>query len=150
MNSFNNMNKKTFAPKKEEVIRKWYLIDVKGKVVGKVATKISELLRGKGKTIFSRSVDCGDFVIVLNAKDVVLTGNKVEAKLYRHHSGYMGGLSETSAKRMLEKKPEYVLMHAVKGMIPNNNLRDEIMKKLKIYTGAEHPHEAQQPEVIEL
>ena len=142
--------KKTFAPKKEEVVRKWFLVDAQDKTVGKLATRISTILRGKEKAIFSRSVDTGDFVVVINAKNIKFSGNKLKDKKYTHHTGYMGGLKQTTAEIMLDKKPEYVLMHAVKGMVPNNSLRDEVMKKLKIYPGADHPHEAQQPEVLDI
>lgn len=141
---------KTYAPKEQEIIRKWYLADLKGKILGRTASKIACVLRGKNKSIFSPNVDCGDFVIAVNVKHVKLTGNKLEDKKYRHHTKYPGGLKETSAGKMLEKKPEYVILHAVKGMIPNNKLRDEILKRLKIYPENIHPHESQKPELISL
>ncbi|MFA6550360.1 MAG: 50S ribosomal protein L13 [Candidatus Gracilibacteria bacterium] len=144
------LQKKTFAPKKEEVIRKWYLIDAKDQVVGRLAVTVAQLLRGKGKNFFSPSVDCGDFVIVINVKDVKFTGDKMNQKLYRHHSGYKGGLKETNATKMMERKPSYALLHAVKGMIPRNNLRTGVLKKLHLYADDKHPHEAQKPEIIKL
>jgi len=141
---------KTYAPKEKEVIRKWYIVDAKDKTLGRLASKIANILRGKNKTFFSPSVDCGDFVIVVNAAYIKLTGNKLQNKLYRHHSGYKGGLKETTAEKMLAKKPSYPLLHAVKGMIPRNKLRDKILKRLKIYANADHPHAAQNPEKLEL
>lgn len=140
---------KTYVQKPAEVIRKWYIVDAKGKTLGRFATKVATLLHGKHKTYFSSALDCGDFVIVINAGQIKLTGNKMADKLYRHHSKYKGGLKETSAERMLARKPCYPLLHAIKGMVPNNKMRNEIMKRLKIYAGAEHPHEAQKPEKID-
>lgn len=142
--------KKTYAPKAKEIIRKWYIVDANNKILGRIAAKIATILRGKHKSVFSPSVDCGDFVIVINAANVKLTGKKTADKKYRHHSGYKGGLKEITVAKMLEKKPIYPIFHAVKGMIPRNKLRDEILKKLKIYPNADHPHGAQNPELIEI
>lgn len=141
---------KTYSPKAKEVIRKWYIVDLKNKIVGRAASKIAALLRGKHKPIFSESVDCGDFVIAINAAHVKLTGAKLKDKKYIYHTGYKGGLKETSAERMLIKKPIYLILHAVKGMIPRNLLRDEALKRFKIYAETEHPHEAQKPEIFEI
>lgn len=144
------LKKKTYAPKAKEVIRKWYLIDLKEKTLGRAAAKIVNLLRGKNKTFFSPSVDCGDFVVAINAAHVKLTGKKMVDKKYRHHSKYKGGLKEFNAERMLAKKPWYLIFHAVKGMIPRNKLRDVILKRFKVYAETEHPHEAQKPEKFEI
>ncbi len=140
---------KTYAPKAKEVIRKWYIVDANNKTLGRLSAKIANVLRGKNKSFFSPSVDCGDFVIVINAAQIKLTGNKLKGKIYRHHSGYKGGLKEATAEKMLAKKPSYPLLHAIKGMIPNNKLRNNALKRLKIYADANHPHEAQKPEKLE-
>lgn len=141
---------KTFIAKKEEVQRKWYLIDAKGKVLGRLATLIADKLRGKDKPVFSPHMDCGDFIVVINADKVKLTGNKLDDKKYYRHSGYPGALKTESAKGMLEKKPTMVLELAVRGMLPKNKLRDDFMKKLKLFAGEEHDHEAQKPELLEV
>lgn len=142
---------KTTIVKKVDIQRKWYIIDAKDKVLGKVATKIADTLRGKGKTIFSPHMDCGDFVIVTNVDKVKLTGKKLTDKTYDRHTGYPGGLISPSAKTVLSgKNPERVVIAAVRGMLPKNNLRDEMLKKLKLYTSSEHPHESQQAEVLEV
>ena len=141
---------KTFMAKKEEIEKKWYIVDASDKVVGRLATKIATILRGKHKPIYTPHVDTGDFVIVVNAGKVKFTGNKLNKKKYYKHTGYMGGLKETTAKEMLEKKPEEVIRHAVKGMLPKNRLGRKLLKKLKIYRGEEHPHQAQQPEKLEI
>jgi large subunit ribosomal protein L13 len=130
--------------------RPWYLIDAKGKTLGRIATKIAVLLRGKNKPTFTPNVDTGAFVVVINAKDVRLTGNKLEQKMYYRHSGYIGGLKAINAKKMLEKFPERVIFHAVKGMLPKNRLSNKIITKLKIYASEEHPHKAQNPIKIEV
>jgi len=141
---------KTTVLKPAEVKRKWYIIDAKDKVLGKIATKIADKLRGKDKPIFSPYMDCGDFVIVTNVDKVKLTGKKLSDKLYERHTGYPGGLISPSAKTVLESKnPERVLIAAVRGMLPKNNLRDVMLKKLKLFSGTEHPHASQQPEVLE-
>jgi large subunit ribosomal protein L13 len=125
--------------------RRWHIVDVAGLTLGRAATQIAHLLRGKHKSTFTPNVDCGDFVIVLNAQKVALTGNKLEGKLYYHHSLYLGGLKAKPAKEMLAGKPEEVIRRAVWGMLPKGPLGRDIIKKLKIYPGAEHPHTAQQP-----
>ena len=141
---------KTFMAKKENIDRKWWIIDAEDKVVGRLAAKIATILRGKNKTIFTPHVDTGDFVVVINAEKIRFTGRKLEDKIYYNHSGYMGGIKEINAKKLLDKKPEEVIKRAVKGMLPKNKLGRQMFKKLKIYTGKEHPHFAQQPEKLEL
>jgi len=136
---------KSYMAKKFEVSRRWFVVDAQGKVLGRLASRIAMVLRGKNKPEFTPHMDTGDFVVVVNAGQVKLTGKKLDQKIYYRHSGYMGGLKETSARQMLKKKPEEVLRHAVRGMLPKNSLGRNQLKKLKIYTGAEHPHEAQQP-----
>lgn len=124
-------NNNTYAPKPSEVEKKWYIIDAAEKPVGKTATLVASILRGKHKPEFACNVDCGDYVIVINAKDAVFTGNKLEQKVYKRHSGYMGGLKETTAKEMMNKKPEQVIYLAVKGMLPHNILRKKTIKEIK-------------------
>jgi large subunit ribosomal protein L13 len=141
---------KTFVAKEKEVDRKWYLVDAKDKVLGRLATQIAMRLRGKHKPIFTPHADTGDFVVVINADKVTLTGKKWDKKIYYRHSGYIGGLKEITAKKLLEKKPRDILRFAVKGMLPKNSLGRRQLKKLKIYTGSAHPHEAQQPEKLEI
>ena len=141
---------KTYSAKKEDVERAWHLIDLEGQTVGRAATQIATLLRGKHKPIFTPHVDCGDYVVVINADKVVFTGKKAEQKFYHRHSGYAGGLTSTSAKAMLERYPERVITFAVKGMLPKGPLGRQILKKLKVHTGAEHSHEAQQPTPYEI
>ncbi len=141
---------KTYMAKFEPEKRKWYLIDAKGKVLGRVATEVARILRGKNKPTFTPHVDCGDFVIVINAKHVKLTGRKWEQKKYYRHSGYIGGLKEIKATDMLKKYPERLVVHAVKGMLPKNRLGNRLITKLKVYPEAEHPHKAQNPVKIEL
>lgn len=142
--------KTTKVAKQEDIVRDWYVIDVNNKVLGRVATEIANVLRGKKKPIFSPSVDTGDFVIVLNAEKIALTGNKVSDKMYYSHSGFPGGLKSANAATMLAKKPEDILRKAVKGMLPKNKLARHMISKLKIYTGNVHPHEAQQPKQLEI
>jgi large subunit ribosomal protein L13 len=141
---------KTFIAKKEEAERNWVLIDAADKVVGKVAVEIASILRGKTKPVFTPHVDTGDFVVVINADKVKLTGNKLEQKTYYHHSGYMGGIKAATAKSLMAENPEEILKHAVKGMLPKNSLGKSMFKKLKVYTGSNHPHEAQMPKAINL
>jgi len=141
---------KTFMAKKDEVERKWYVVDATNKVLGRLASQIAKKLRGKDKPIFTPHVDTGDFVIVVNAEKVRLTGKKWDKKIYYHHSGYMGGLKQITAKELLKKKPEELIRHAVKGMLPKNRLGRKLLKKLKIYAGPDHPHEAQKPEKWEI
>ena len=137
--------KDTFMQKKEEVVRNWYVIDAAGKNLGRIATEAATLLRGKHKPTFTPHVDCGDFVIVVNASKVNLTGNKLNDKIYYNHSGYTGGLRERTAKEMRENYPVEMIERAVKGMIPHNRLGRQVAKKLFVYEGAEHPHMAQKP-----
>ena len=137
------MNSKTYFAKTGEVQRKWHLIDGDGKVLGRLATKTADLLRGKGKRIFSNDVDCGDFVVITNVSKIVLTGNKLEQKIAYRHSGYPGGDKYTPYKRLMAEAPEKAMMFAVKGMLPKNKLGDKQLTRLKIYKDASHPHAAQ-------
>ena len=141
---------KTFMQKKENIERNWYVIDAEGKTLGRVATKAAHVLRGKHKVTYTPYVDCGDYVIIVNADKVVLTGNKLEDKKYYNHSGFPGGLRERSAKEMIEKYPEEMIERAVKGMLPKNRLGRQMYKKLFVYEGMNHNHEAQKPEKINL
>ena len=141
---------KTYSPKAGEIKKEWYEVDAEGKVLGRLATKITEILMGKHKPTFVPHIDVGDYVIVTNADKVVLTGKKWDDKYYYHHSGYPGGLKSRSAAEVKEKDPTRIIEHAVRGMLPNNKLRDRRMKKLKIYTSTEHPHEAQNPKKLEI
>jgi large subunit ribosomal protein L13 len=141
---------KTFVAKEHEVEKKWHLVDADGKVLGRLASEIADLLRGKNKPIFTPHMDAGDYVIVVNADKVVLTGDKLDKKIYYHHSGYVGGLKQTTAKDLLRKRPENLLMLAVKGMLPKTSLGRRQLKKLKIYAGPDHPHQAQNPEKLEI
>jgi len=140
----------TFQAKKGEVDRQWVLIDAKDMVLGKLAVKAASILRGKTKPEFTPHADVGDFVVVINAEKVLLTGDKVEQKTYYHHSGYMGGIKSATVREVLKKKPEEVIKHAVKGMLPKNSLGRAMFRKLKVYTGENHPHEAQKPQAITL
>lgn len=133
--------------KKETVQRKWYVLDAAGKPLGRTAVIAANLLRGKHKTDFTPNVDCGDFVIIINAEQAVLTGKKLEQKYYRTHSGYPGGLHETQYKKLMKDKPELAMRLAVRGMLQKNTIAQWQLKRLKIYRGAEHPHAAQKPEV---
>jgi len=142
--------KTTQVAKEGEFTRDWYLIDVENKVLGRVATEIASILRGKKKPIYTPSVDTGDFVIVVNAEKIALTGNKLADKTYYSHSGFPGGLKSVTAAKLLEKKPENLLKAAVKGMLPKNKLARHMLSKLKIYTGTAHPHKAQMPKVFEI
>ncbi len=139
------MMKDTYMQKKEDVKRSWYVIDAEGKSLGRVATEVGKLLRGKHKPTYTPHVDCGDYVIVLNASKVVLTGNKLKDKIYYNHSGYTGGLRERTAEVMLENYPVEMMERAVKGMLPKGRLGRQMYKKLFVYEGSEHPHTAQQP-----
>jgi len=137
---------KTYMPKKEDIEKKWWLIDAEGKTLGRLATEVAVLLRGKKKTEYVDYLDMGDFVIVINAEKVKLTGRKIDQKKYYSHSGYPGGLKEKTLKEMLETNPEDVVRKAVRGMIPKNKLGRAVFKKLKVYRGTNHPHEAQSPQ----
>jgi len=140
----------TQVAKKEELQKDWYVVNLEDKVLGRAATEIARVLRGKHKAIYSPSVDTGDFVIVLNAEKVRLTGNKLSQKMYHRHSGYTGGLTSLTAGQMLEKTPEELIKKAVKGMLPKNRLGRQMFKKLKVYSGADHPHQAQQPKELQV
>lgn len=140
---------KSYMAKPNEIERKWYVIDAEGKVLGRLASEIAKILSGKNKPIYTPHVDTGDYVIVINADKVVLTGKKLEQKFYRYHTGYPGGLKEISYDRMIKEKPEKVIESAVKGMLPKNSLGRSMGKKLKVYRGSEHNHEAQKPVVYE-
>ena len=144
------MNNTTYSPKAGEIERKWYIVDASGKSLGRVATEVAVLLRGKHKPTFTPNQDVGDYVIVLNCKDAVLTGHKLDQKMYRHHSGYIGGMKETSARIMMEKSPEKAMYLAVKGMLPHTRLGRQMIKKLRVYAGSEHENAAQKPEVWEV
>ena len=141
---------KTYVAKEQEISKKWYLVDAKDKVLGRLATQIATRLRGKHKPIFTNHADTGDFVVVVNADKVVLTGRKWDNKIYYRHSGYIGGLKQISARKLHEKRPEDLLHFAVRGMLPKNSLGRRQLKKLKIYAGSDHPHEAQQLEKLEI
>lgn len=138
---------KTYMAKPGEVQQKWYIIDAAGKPLGRLATEAARILRGKHKPTFTPHVDTGDFVVVINAEQAVLTGNKLNQKIYYRHSGYPGGLKETKYADLMSNKPERAVEKAVKGMLPHNRLGAQQGKKLKVYRGAEHPHQAQQPEI---
>jgi len=141
---------KTFSAKKGEVARRWLVVDAQDQVLGRLATRVARILSGKEKPIFTNHVDTGDFVVVVNAEKIRLTGQKLDGKVYYRHSGYPGGIKGITAREMLERKPEQVLKIAVKGMLPKNRLGTKMLSKLKVYAGADHPHEAQKPEKIEL
>jgi large subunit ribosomal protein L13 len=138
---------KTFMAKPGEVQQKWYIIDAAGKPLGRLAVEVARILRGKHKPTFTPHIDTGDFVIVINAEQTVLTGNKLNQKVYYRHSGYPGGLKETKYADLMSDKPERAVEKAVKGMLPHNRLGAQQVKKLKVYRGSEHPHQAQQPEI---
>ena len=141
---------KSYIAKPNEIERKWYVVDADGKTLGRVASQIASILRGKNKPTFTPNVDCGDFVIVINSEKVVLTGKKLDQKLLRKHSLYPGGLKETPYRVALEKKPEFVFHEAVRRMLPKGPLGNQTLSKLKVYRGSEHNQQAQQPEVLEL
>ena len=140
------MNNTTYSVKKNEIESKWYIIDAANKPLGRVATEAAKLLRGKHKPTFTPNIDVGDHVIVLNCDQVILTGNKLNQKMYRHHSGYIGGMKEVSAKDMMANNPEKAMMLAVKGMLPHTKLGAAQLKKLRVYAGSEHENAAQKPE----
>jgi len=141
---------KTFMAKAEEVKRKWYVVDAEGKPLGRLASEVAKILRGKNKPIYTPHVDTGDNVIVLNAAKVTLTGKKLDNKVYRHHSGWPGGLKEVKYRQLMEKSPEKVIELAVKGMLPRNSLGRAMFRKLKVYRGSEHEHQAQKPETLDI
>ena len=141
---------KTFSAKNEEVIRGWFLVDAKNKTLGRLSTEIASRLRGKHKPIFTPHVDTGDYIVVINASKIRVTGNKMKDKMYYKHTGYIGNLKSANLSTMLEKSPEKVLMKSVRGMLPKNKLGNVMIKKLRIFSGSEHTHDAQQPELLEI
>jgi len=141
---------KTYWAKPDEIEKKWYLVDAEDKVLGRLATEVAVRLMGKHKPTYTPSIDTGDFIVVVNAEKFAVTGKKMDDKMYYRHSGYLGGLKERTLKEQLEKKPEEVIRMAVRRMLPKTKMGRAMIKKLKIYTGSEHPHAAQNPEVLEL
>jgi len=141
---------KTFIPKTADITRKWYVVDAEGQVLGRLASQVANILRGKNKPIYTPNVDTGDFVIIINADKIVLTGKKLDQKIYYHHSGYAGGLKETKYRKLIAEKPEVAVRHAVVGMLPKGPLGRKMAKKLKIYAGDQYEQVAQQPEVLKL
>lgn len=144
------MKKYTYSAKKSDNPDQWWVVDADGAILGRLASQVAGRLRGKYSTLFTPHADMGDSVIVVNAAKIKLTGRKLDQKNYYRHSGYMGGLKTTTARKLMEKRPEDVIRHAVKGMLPKNSLGRQLYKKLKVYPGAEHPHSAQQPEILSL
>ena len=141
---------KTYMAKAEAVERKWYVVDAAGVPLGRLASRVASVLRGKNKPTFTPNVDCGDFVIIINTDKAVLTGKKLENKFYRYHTGYIGGLKEISYKKMMEEKSDLAVYEAVKGMLPKNSLGRVMLKKLRVYKGGEHNHAAQKPEELKV
>jgi len=141
---------KTYQAKKEELEHKWYLVNADGKVLGRLSTELVKILKGKNKPTYTPHMDTGDFVVVVNAGKVTLTGKKMKDKIYYHHTGYPGGIKEMNAEKLLAKKPTEMIRMAVKGMLPKNSLGRQMLRKLKIYAGPSHPHEAQRPVPLEL
>ena len=144
------MNNTTYSAKKSEIESKWYIIDAQGKSLGRVATEAAKILSGKTKPTYTPTIDTGDHVIIINCKDAVLTGKKLDQKMYRHHSGYIGGMKEKTARVMMEETPEAAMMKAIKGMLPHTKLGRQMIKKLRVYAGSEHENIAQKPEVWEV
>ena len=140
----------TYMPKAGDITRNWYLIDAEGQTLGKVATKAADLLRGKHKPTFVPHMDCGDHVIIVNCDKIVLTGKKLEQKMYYHHTGYIGNMKQVKYSTLLAKKPEFVMTKAVKGMIPDTTIGRQALTRLRVYAGPEHNHAAQKPEKVEL
>ena len=141
---------KTYSAKADDIQRHWYVVDAEGLTLGRIATSIATVLRGKHKAIFTPHMDCGDYVIVVNAEKVAVTGNRMDKKMYYHHSGYPGGLKAENMRQVMQKRPDRVIRQAVQKMLPKNDLSRQILRKLKIYAGPEHPHGAQNPEKWEL
>lgn len=141
---------KSYMASPSDVERKWYVVDAEGKTLGRLSTEIANVLRGKKKPIYTPHIDTGDYVIVVNAEKIVTTGKKLNQKVYYHHSDYVGGMKETTLKEMLIKKPEYVITHAVKGMLPKGPLGRQMLKKLFVYAGPDHKHAAQKPETLDI
>ena len=140
----------TYIAKKADIERKWYVVDAEGKTLGRLASEVAKILKGKNKPIYTPFIDTGDYVIVINAEKISVTGKKLNQKLYTHHTGYIGGLKQVTLNKMLETKPTYVITHAVKGMLPKSAIGREMIKKLRVYAGPEHGHEAQKPEVLDI
>lgn len=140
----------THSFKEDEIEKKWYLVDAKDQILGRIASKVAHILRGKHKPLFTPNVDCGDYVVVINADKVKIAGKREELKEYFHYTGYPGGATVESYKELIKTNPEKVFFHAVKGMIPHNRLGTRIIKKLKVYKGADHPHKAQKPELLKV
>ena len=140
----------TYIAKEADIVKKWYVIDAEGVTLGRLASEVANILRGKNKPQYAPNVDMGDYVIIVNAEKVAVTGKKLEQKMYRRHSGWVGGLKEVRMDKMLATHPERVLEHAVKGMLPKNALGRKMFSKLHVYAGAEHPHAAQKPETLEV
>ena len=141
---------KSFMASPSTVERKWYVVDAEGKTLGRLASEVANVLRGKNKPIYTPHIDTGDYVIVVNAEKVKVTGKKLEQKIYYHHSEYVGGMKEATLKEMMQKKPEFVIAHAVKGMLPKGPLGRQMLKKLHVYAGPEHNHAAQKPETLDI
>ena len=141
---------KTFMPKAADITRKWYVVDAEGLALGRVASQVANIMRGKNKPIYTPNVDTGDYVIVLNASKIILTGKKLDQKIYYHHSGYVGGMKQTKYRKLLAEKPEFAIRRAVTGMLPKGPLGRQMAKKLKVYAGPTHEHAAQCPEKFEL
>ncbi len=141
---------KSFMAKPQEIERKWYVIDAEGLVLGRLASQVAAILRGKNKPIYTPNVDTGDHVIIINADKVVLTGKKLDQKIFYKHTGYVGGMKEIPYKRLMENKPEFVVSEAIRGMMPHNAMGRKMFKKLRVYAGPEHDHQAQQPETLVL
>jgi large subunit ribosomal protein L13 len=145
----NKMNK-SFMANEKNIVRKWYVVDATDIVLGRLSTEIASILRGKHKPTYTPNVDCGDYVIIVNAEKVALTGNKLDGKIYYRHSGYPGGMKTRSARRMLELQPQKLLEKSIRGMLPKNRLGEDMYRKLFVYEGPEHPHQAQKPEVLSI
>jgi len=141
---------KTVMANSETIERKWFVVDAEGQTLGRFASEVAKILKGKHKPEYTPHVDCGDYVIVLNCGKIKVTGNKATQKVYRHHTGWVGNLKEIPYQEMLQKHPDRIIIHAVKGMLPKNSLGRQMIKKLKVYTGSEHSHDAQKPEVLEI
>ena len=144
------MKKYTYSAKRDDIQKKWWVVDAEGMVLGRLASAVAARLRGKHNPLFTPHVDCGDFVVVVNADKIMLTGRKRQQKMYYHHSGYIGGLKEITAEKLLEKRPEDLVRFAVKGMLPKNSLGRSMFGKLKVYAGNDHPHQAQQPQALDV
>ncbi len=141
---------KSFMASPSTVERKWYVVDAEGKTLGRLASEVANVLRGKNKPIYTPHIDTGDYVIVVNAEKIKITGKKLDQKIYYHHSEYVGGMKETTLKEMMNKKPEFVITHAVKGMLPKGPLGRQMLTKLHVYAGPEHKHAAQKPEALDI